>query len=281
MARRIDAGPVVAGAAAIALLASLFLDWFDPRASGWSVFEVLDLVLAGLALGALASAAGRLGGDPAPRGGRLSGDAAPGGGRLLLVLGSVALLIVASQMLDPPPAARGQGLGPGAWVALAGAAGLVAGGLGGALRFSLAIDIAPRGERTLGSLGRSRTGEASSRRPDGGAAGTGPHDGENEQELDLNGHEPDPGALAGVAEAGRSVERPAGERASGERTAGEPGAREERARGQEQAPAQPAPRPRPSAWEEARAIEPDVHQELYPEVERSGPIGADDPELRQ
>jgi hypothetical protein len=43
----------------------------------------------------------------------------------------------------------------------------------------------------------------------------------------------------------------------------------------------PAPRrPRePSPANEAAAVEPEVHDELYPVEERSGPIGADDPEL--
>jgi hypothetical protein len=36
---------------------------------------------------------------------------------------------------------------------------------------------------------------------------------------------------------------------------------------------------RPSPANEAAAIEPEVHEELYPVEERSGPIGADDPEL--
>jgi len=30
---------------------------------------------------------------------------------------------------------------------------------------------------------------------------------------------------------------------------------------------------------EAAAVEPEVHEELYPAEERTGPIGADDPEL--
>src|SRR5262249_26304562 len=37
-------------------------------------------------------------------------------------------------------------------------------------------------------------------------------------------------------------------------------------------------RGRPSVANEAAAVEPEVHDELYPLQERSGPIGADDPE---
>jgi hypothetical protein len=41
---------------------------------------------------------------------------------------------------------------------------------------------------------------------------------------------------------------------------------------------EPRRRGRPSVANEAAAVEPEVHDELYPVQERSGPIGADDPE---
>ena len=44
-------------------------------------------------------------------------------------------------------------------------------------------------------------------------------------------------------------------------------------------PGRPAPE-RPHAPAEARRAEPEVQDELYPEGERRGPIGADDPETR-
>jgi hypothetical protein len=54
-----------------------------------------------------------------------------------------------------------------------------------------------------------------------------------------------------------------------------PGERKDR-RG---APSAAAPRRRgPSPATEAAAVEPEVHDELYPDKEQSGPIGADDPE---
>lgn len=49
----------------------------------------------------------------------------------------------------------------------------------------------------------------------------------------------------------------------------------------ERPPAEPgfeAPPAGPSPASEARVAEPEVHEELYPEAERRGPIGADDPE---
>jgi hypothetical protein len=47
--RRLRAGDLIAGAAGIALLASLFLDWYS-GATAWQAFSVLDVVLALLAL---------------------------------------------------------------------------------------------------------------------------------------------------------------------------------------------------------------------------------------
>ncbi len=45
-------------------------------------------------------------------------------------------------------------------------------------------------------------------------------------------------------------------------------------------PTTPLPRRRgPDPATEAAAVEPEVHEELYPVEERSGPIGADDPEM--
>jgi hypothetical protein len=40
---------------------------------------------------------------------------------------------------------------------------------------------------------------------------------------------------------------------------------------------EPRRRGRPSVANEAAAVEPEVHDELYPVHERSGPIGVDDP----
>ena len=43
--------------AALILIVSLFLDWYE-RLTGWTVFEIVDLVLAGLALWTIFSLAG-------------------------------------------------------------------------------------------------------------------------------------------------------------------------------------------------------------------------------
>jgi hypothetical protein len=117
--RRIDAAPLVAAAGALVLLVSLFLDWFGVW-SAWTVFEVWDLVLAALAIGALLVAA-RLVGAPLGWPRRTEG--------VLPLLGLPALLIVASQLLNAPPTGQGRDLDIGAWLGLAGALALAAGGV--------------------------------------------------------------------------------------------------------------------------------------------------------
>ena len=140
--RRVPVGPLIAALGAILLLVSLFLDWysrdgdFDGDLSAWTAFEVLDLVLAGLALAALMVLVRELGA-------RLPG--ADGlRARLLLPLGALALLIVVSQLINHPPAGIGRDPDVGIWLALAGSALMLAGALLAAARVSLAVDVERR-----------------------------------------------------------------------------------------------------------------------------------------
>jgi carbon starvation protein CstA len=134
MSRRpLDAGAAVAAAGAVLLLVSLFLDWYgDDRHgySAWTVFEVVDLVLAAIALVTLSTFLSTSGVEPRlPR--------AP-----LLVLGSAALVLTASQLIDGPPAtALAQfDLQTGAWLALAGSALLLAGAFMSVARVSFSVE---------------------------------------------------------------------------------------------------------------------------------------------
>ncbi len=132
---RIDAGPPLAILGALLLLVSLFLDWYEPGLSAWTVFEVLDLVLAALALGCLLGAAARLGLE------------LPGGRPLanrLAILGVLALLLVLSQVIDHPPAAVDRDPETGLWLGLGGAGLLALGGLLSVARISFAVDVAGR-----------------------------------------------------------------------------------------------------------------------------------------
>jgi hypothetical protein len=142
--RRLDAGAAVAAVGAVLLLVSLFLDWYgegDEGYTAWTIFEVIDLLLAALALLAILTFARRSGFDT-----RLPD--AP-----LLLLGGAALVLTVSQLLDDPPAVAFSELDPqtGAWLALAGAALMLAGAFMSVARVSLAVGVEQRDPPPAGS----------------------------------------------------------------------------------------------------------------------------------
>ena len=150
---RIDVGPLIVIPGALLLLVSLFLDWYEPGLDAWKVFEVLDLVLAAIALACLLAAAHRL------------GAALPGAravSRALPALGIAALVIVASQAINHPPAAVGEDADTGLWLALAGAALLALGAVLSTSRISLAVNVEGRpsqaGEPETAPLSQSAPG---------------------------------------------------------------------------------------------------------------------------
>jgi hypothetical protein len=127
--RRIDLGPSLAALGAVLLLVSLFLSWYQPELTGWDAFETLDLVLAALAVLVLVVLAERFGWEGPVR------------DTVLPVVGLAALLIVVSQLVNKPPAARTADLDTGAWLALAGAALMLAGGVAAVARVSVAVTL--------------------------------------------------------------------------------------------------------------------------------------------
>ena len=135
--RRISIGPLVGIVGALLLLVSLFLDWYE-EISGFTVFEVLDLVLAALAIAAAVALANALGA-------RLKGASALGA-RTALPIALLAFVIVVSQLLNDPPAVAGGDSDPdiGIWLGLAGALLLLAGALLSVARISLALDLETR-----------------------------------------------------------------------------------------------------------------------------------------
>jgi len=116
--RPVAIGPLLAGLAALLLLVSLFLDWYEPGLTAWTSFEVLDLVLAALALGTLAVAAQSLGAD-------FLRTRLPDG--LLLGAAAAILVIVVSQLVNHPPRALARDPDVGIWLALGAALVLLAG----------------------------------------------------------------------------------------------------------------------------------------------------------
>ena len=135
MRQRLDLGSILAALGAALLLVSVFVAWFEPGGTGWQVFETLDLVLAAIAAGALAAVAVGLGTAPEDR------------AWWVPVLAAVAIVVVAVQLVDPPPAARGADRVEGAWLALGGAVLLVLGALLQRARISIFVDVRERDRR--------------------------------------------------------------------------------------------------------------------------------------
>jgi hypothetical protein len=195
MPRRIDAGELVAALGGLLVIVALFLDWYGP-ADGWSAFEALDLLIAALALCAIAVAASSF------------GAGWPLGPRTLLPVGLLLLVVIAVQLADPPPAVPdGEQLQTGAWLALAGAALVLVGGILRTASISVTVDVGGRDtRRRVSAVDRRREAaaaaaprravfDAEAARP---AGGTGPEAGA-------------PGAPAAGADAARRRERPTGD----------------------------------------------------------------------
>jgi hypothetical protein len=128
-------GPLVAAIGAVLLIVSLFLDWYEGDIEGFTVFEFIDVLLVLLALATIASLAGGLGlVRPAP---------SPA---ISLAVAVFTVLVVASQVLNDPPAVSdpGPGYEIGIWLALAGSALMVAGAVLGFARISLAVEARQR-----------------------------------------------------------------------------------------------------------------------------------------
>jgi hypothetical protein len=146
----LDGGRGLAGLGALALLISLFLDWFgspgsvdavsggeasDAAVSAWASFELIDILLAALALATLAWV--------------IEGAMSPSNrsqipSRFAAAAGPAALVLVLVSIIDEPPlfSAMEPDREIGAWIALAGAALMTIGALLRVARISLVV--APR-----------------------------------------------------------------------------------------------------------------------------------------
>jgi hypothetical protein len=144
---QIPLGPLIAATGALLLIVSLFLEWYEDL-TGFTVFEFLDLLLVGLALVTLAALAAVLG--------LLRTRISPS---VPLVVGTIALLVVLSQIVNDPPAVagpNGREQDTGIWLALAGAALMVAGAVLSTARIAIAVE--PR-ERATGRPAATRVDE--------------------------------------------------------------------------------------------------------------------------
>jgi hypothetical protein len=147
----IPVGPLVAAVGGVLLIVSLGLDWYADL-SGYNSFEVLDLVLVLLALVTLVVLAAALGLLHTPL-----RDGTP------LVIGVAALVIVLSQLINPPPAGLNDDIGTGLWLGLAGAALMLAGAILSTAR--IAISVEPRARASAASPPPAAPGPPAASRP--------------------------------------------------------------------------------------------------------------------
>ncbi len=157
---RLDAGMLLIGLGALALLISLFLDWYSGHGSefgaavafsGWQSFELVDLVLAALALAALYAVAETL---------VLAGRIPPLPALVALAAGPLALLLVVVSLIDEPPLINVvSGFEPdtGVWMALAAAAVMTIGALLTRVRISLVLTSREQRDRAADPAAETQT----------------------------------------------------------------------------------------------------------------------------
>jgi hypothetical protein len=137
--QNVSAGQILAVLGAVILLVSLFCDWYAPRfsvdegLSAFTAFEIVDLLLAALAVAAIATAV------PLP--GRSTGPLLDPG--LLPWIAGAALVLVVVALINDPPGARDRGLDTGAWIALGGAVVIAAGALLSRAQISIVVGSRP------------------------------------------------------------------------------------------------------------------------------------------
>ncbi len=144
-----DGGRLVVALGAILLLVALFLDWYgsgrggfgDEAISAWTAFEIVDLLLALLAIAAIVGAL-----EPLARGTSRVPESAGA------VAGPAALVLVLVSIINKPPLLQVADidLEVGAWLALAGAAIMCAGALLALNRVSLVVTTRAASPRTPG-----------------------------------------------------------------------------------------------------------------------------------
>jgi peptidoglycan/LPS O-acetylase OafA/YrhL len=136
MPQRFDGGQALIALGAVVLLVSLFLDWYgfglDGSVTAWTSFEIIDLLLAGLAIGALAAIV-------APR-----FSAGASAGRAGTAAALVAFVLVVVSLIDPPPAVSNAELEFGAWLALAATALMAIGAMLSLARISISVSVRGR-----------------------------------------------------------------------------------------------------------------------------------------
>jgi hypothetical protein len=137
MTRRFEVGPILVALGAITLVVSLFLDWYGPL-TAWDAFEVVEVLLVALGAAAFAVALGML-----------LPDLEYADRNWLPAITLAVALLVAAELVNPPPAAAviDDALGVGAWLAFAAAFVMLVGTVLSLGRVSLAVAVEGRERR--------------------------------------------------------------------------------------------------------------------------------------
>jgi len=134
MQGRINLAGVLAVVGAAALLVGLSLEWFEPEISAWTAFEVVDLLLAAIAITVVAATLGRSPSRPWLE--RTAG--------WLAAAAFAALVLVLASLVNKPPAAVDRSIEIGAWVSLGGAFLLVVAAILATTEVSVVVALRPR-----------------------------------------------------------------------------------------------------------------------------------------
>jgi len=135
MTRRFEVGPILVALGAIVLLVSLFMDWYGPL-SAWDAFEVVEVLLLALSIAAIVIAVGVL----VP-------DLGVGESRWLPAIVLAIAVLVAAELINPPPAAGDATLEEGAWLAFAAALVMLSGAVLSVGKISFAVSVQGRETR--------------------------------------------------------------------------------------------------------------------------------------
>jgi hypothetical protein len=130
MSRRFEVGPILVALGALVLLVSLFLDWYGAL-TAWEAFEVVEVLLGSLAVAALVIAVGQL-----------MPDLEYIERRWLPAVVLAMAVLVAAEIVDPPPAAGGEEPATGAWLAFGAALVMFLGAVltFGRVRFAVSVE---------------------------------------------------------------------------------------------------------------------------------------------
>jgi hypothetical protein len=171
MSRRFELGPILVAIAALVLLASLFLDWYGAL-TAWEAFEVVEVLLGSLAVTALVIAVGQL-----------IPDLEYVERRWLPAVVLAVAVLVAAEIVDPPPAAGGEDPATGAWIAFGSAVLMFVGTVltFGRVRFAVSVEgreirervaVVDHRQDTTETAGVSPDGEAATKTPEGNGTRT-------------------------------------------------------------------------------------------------------------